>query len=89
MTPTSFTDEEIVRKGLELYEREIRQRVEPEHNGRFLVLDIRSGDYEIAEESVTAYDRAAAKHPDGALYLVRVGSPTAVRLGGQSQPRAA
>jgi hypothetical protein len=46
------TTEEVARRGREIYEREIRARVEPEHAGRFVVVDVRSGDYEIAEEDL-------------------------------------
>jgi hypothetical protein len=83
MPRLQFTDDEIVRRGQELYDRQIRQMVEPGHGGKFLALNIETGDYEIAAESVAAYDRAAAKDPDGVFYLVQVGRPTAVRLGGR------
>jgi hypothetical protein len=38
-----FTPEEIVQRGQEIYDRDLRSRVEPTHAGRFLVLDILSG----------------------------------------------
>ena len=41
---------EIVRRGEEIYDRDIRALVEAEHDGKFLVLDIESGDYEIGDD---------------------------------------
>jgi hypothetical protein len=75
------SSDEIVERGQALYDQQIREKVEPQHKGKFLVLDIETGDYEIDTDSVSALERATAKHPDPALYLVRVGFPTAVTLG--------
>jgi len=82
MAHPRYASDEIVERGQALYDQLIREKVEPEHNGKFLVLDIETGDYEIDADSVAAVERATAKHPDPALYLLRVGYPTAVKLGG-------
>lgn len=81
MIPDRYTVEETARRGRELYEREIRSKVEDEHAGKFLVVDIESGEYEIAEEDTDAFDRALAKNPEAILYGIRVGEPAAYRLG--------
>jgi hypothetical protein len=78
-----FASQEIVRRGEELYRTRIRDRVEAAHKGRFLVVDIETGDYEIADDELVALDRLKAKNPDAALYVLRVGFPTAVKLGGR------
>lgn len=79
-----YTTEEVGRIGRERYEREIRPQVESKHSGKFLVLDIVTGGYEIADDDLIASDRLLAKNPDAILYGVRIGHPTAYRLGGQS-----
>ncbi len=83
MAHPRYTSAEIVRRGHALYEQQIRAQVETSHPGYFLVLDIETGDYELDVEDVCAVQRAKAKHPGGAFYIVRVGSPTAYRLGAQ------
>jgi hypothetical protein len=83
MPHTQYTSEEIVQRGQELYEQKIRPLVEAQHRGKFLVLDIETGDYEIDTDKMAAFERAAAKHTDPALYILRVGYPYAVRLGGK------
>lgn len=51
------TTEEVAQQGREIYERELRHEVDPEYSGRFLVLDVESGDYEIADEDLDASER--------------------------------
>ncbi len=65
--------QEVARRGKEIYEREIRAEVEPEHEGCFLVVDVKSGSYALAGDELEAFDRARGKAPEGLLYLIRVG----------------
>jgi hypothetical protein len=83
MAHPRYSSDEIVERGQALYDQQIREKVEPQHNGQFLVLDIETGEYEVDADSVAALERATAKHQGPALYLVRVGFPTAVKLGGR------
>jgi hypothetical protein len=78
-----YSSAEIVQRGQVLYDQRIRAQVEARHQGKFLVLDIETGDYEIDADDVIAVQRAKTKHPDAAFYIVRIGSPTAYRLGSQ------
>lgn len=77
------TTEEIARRGREVYERGIRREVEREHRGRFLVLDVESGDYEIADDDLDASERLLERRPDALLYGLRVGEGVAYRIGGR------
>lgn len=79
-----YTRNEIVQRGQALYDQQIRAMVEASHKGKFLVLDIETGEYEIDANELTALKRAKSKNPDAALYIMRVGYPTAYRLGGHS-----
>jgi len=83
MTHPRYSSAEIVQRGQALYEQQLRALVEARHQGKFLVLDIETGDYEIDADDVRAVQRAKTKHPDAALYIVRIGSPTAYRVGAQ------
>ena len=80
-----YTSDEIVRRGQELYEREIRAEVETDNKGKFLVLDIETGEYEVDENELVALTRTKGKNPDAALYILRVGYSTAYRLGKQCE----
>jgi hypothetical protein len=80
--------EEVVQRGQELYERQLRAKVEAENRGKFLVLDIETGQYEIDAEDLAASKRLLARLPGAVLYGVRVGSPAAYRLGRSLQETA-
>ncbi len=83
MGMSTHTAEEIARRGQDRYEREIRTQVEGQAGnlGKMLALDIDSGDYELGDDSLAALDRLNARRPDAAVYIVRVGYSTAVRIG--------
>jgi len=75
---------EIARRGTEFYERHLRQSVEREHFGRYLVLDVETGEYEIDSDHLAASNRAVAKRPNAILFTLRIG----YRSGGRIGPRA-
>jgi hypothetical protein len=79
-----ITAQEVARRGRELYEERIRSRVEPEHDGRFLVVDVDSGEYALADDELEAFARAREKTPEGVLFLIRVGHRAAHRIGAAS-----
>lgn len=81
------TSEEIVRLGEERYRRELQSKVEPQHQGKFLVLDVDTGDYEIDADEIAAVQRAIAHRPEGARFIKRIGYPAAHRLGGRMVSR--
>jgi hypothetical protein len=83
MSHPRYSIEEIVQRGEQIYQRDIRDQVEAQNTGKFLVLDIDTGEYEIDADELAALERATTKHPDGARYILRVGYPTAHRLGGR------
>lgn len=87
MLATNLTREEIAARGQEIYEAEIRAKVEGPFKGQYLVLDIETGDYEIDPDDLIATKRALAKRPDAVLYGLRIGYPAAYRLGGFSKVR--
>lgn len=86
MRDSMLTKDEIARRGREIYARDIRAEVEPEHDGEFLVVDVVTGDYTIGEDEDEVFGRAEAKDPEGLFYLMRVGRPVVHRIGGSAGP---
>ena len=84
-TPTvghpRYTAEEIAARAKALYEQEIRAKVEADNKGKYLVIDIETGDYEIDEDHFVASKRAANRHPDSARFAMRIGYQTLGRIG--------
>jgi hypothetical protein len=76
-----YSKEEFARRGDEIYERDIRPRVEKVDEGKFVVIDIDTGAYEIDEDELTASDRLLARNPNAQLWVTRVGSRYARRFG--------
>lgn len=72
---------ELARRFRGYYDRVLRAELEPEHNGKFLALEVETGDYELGDSQLEALDRAEARHPDCVFYILRVGYRTAARLG--------
>jgi hypothetical protein len=83
MATSALARSEIVRRGEEIYERDLRSQLEPASNGQFLVLDIDTGEYELDPDETLALQRAISKHPTGTRFIKRVGFSTAHRLGGK------
>jgi len=87
MSHARLTDEEIDRRGQELYEQQIRPLVEtPENIGKQIVIDVETGDYEIDEDGLAASRRLLARHPGAALYGLRIGYNAVYTLGGMLRP---
>lgn len=78
-----YPPEEVATRGEKIYEEHIRTKVEAEHKGEFLVVDIETGAYEIDRDDLAATKRAMAKRPEAVLYGLRIGYPTAYQLGGR------
>ena len=76
-----YSKEEFARRGDEIYERDIRPHGEAGNDGKFIVIDIETGAYEIDVDELVASDRLLARHPDAQVWLRRVGSRYARRFG--------
>jgi hypothetical protein len=70
-------------RGAKLYEAKLRGMLEPAHNGKYVVIDVDTGEFELDENHLAASDRAAAKWPGAPLYATRVGSRSLGRIGGR------
>lgn len=81
MNEATLSAEETVRRGEEIYERDIKAEVEADHTGEFVVIDVHTGNYELSPDEAEAFNRAEEKYPDGFFYLKRVGHRAAHRRG--------
>lgn len=81
MAHPRYSSNEIAERGQALFEREIQDSLAVSDRGKFLVLDIETGEYELDTNGLAAVQRARAKRPGGAFYVLRVGQSAAYRLG--------
>ena len=78
-----MSGQQIESRGREIYERPLRPALETaENRGKIIIIDVKSGDYEIAEEGLTAGRRLQARHPDAAMLCLRIGYNAVYSFGG-------
>lgn len=78
-----YSKEEFAQRGDAIYEREIRPHVEAGNEGKFVVIDIETGAYEIDADELQASDRLLARSPNAQMWLRRIGSRYVRRFGSQ------
>jgi hypothetical protein len=76
-----YSKEEHARRGADIYERQVRPRVEASHHGKVVAIDVESGAFEVAEGTLAAAERLLAHHPDAQIWCVRIGFPAVHRFG--------
>lgn len=59
-----------------LYEREVVPRLWPEDHGKFVAVDVETGDFEVHEDDYQATMCVRTRHPGGLVWLERAGYPT-------------
>jgi hypothetical protein len=70
----------LLRVGSEVFERHVRPMLRPEDDGKFVALDVQTGDYEIDEDDYAAVSRLRVRNPAAEAWVGRVGQPAAYRM---------
>jgi hypothetical protein len=65
--------EEFARRGNEIYESQVRSQVETDHQGKIVAIDIETGAFEIANDSLTAAKQLLKRHPEAQIFRIRIG----------------
>lgn len=78
-----YSKEEFARRGDEIYESQVRQKIEEGNHGKIVAIDIETGDFEVDKNEIVACDRLEARHPDAQIWIVRIGSRHVRRFGGR------
>ena len=81
MPQERYTKEEVALRGQTIYESQLRDKLEASHRGKYLVIDVETGEYEMDEDVIVVMKRAATNHPTDALYGMKIGSPVMGRIG--------
>ena len=84
-----YDRDEVARIGDEAYERKVVPNLGPEDEGKFALIDVQTGDYEIDQDEIAASDRLLARHPDAQVWTRQVGSRYARRFGPRFKTTAA
>jgi hypothetical protein len=68
---------EIVVAGEAIYRDRYRKQLEQTNRGRFIAINVGSGDAEVSDSDVDAVRAAIKKDPSNCFHLIRVGYPAA------------
>ena len=82
MPSEGYQPGEVTELAKAIYQEKIKHLVEPAENGKYIVIDAESGDYEIDRQIIAAADRLYERRPNAAAYAGRVGYPTTYDLWG-------
>ena len=77
------TKEDVARLGKEIYERDIRRRVDAAHVGEVVSIDVETGSWAIGDDVLEAADRLREQSPEAVnVWSERVGYKTMASIGG-------
>lgn len=80
----AFTPDQIAERGQRLYEEKLKAVLEPAQKGKFVAIEVESGDYFLADTLLEALQNAKEKYPDRLLHTVRVGYEGVFKMGSYS-----
>ena len=82
-TQPRYSKEEFARRGDVIYEKEILPNLTAKDVGKFLAIDIETGQYEIAADEMKAGNKLRRRLPEAQVWMVRIGYTSTRRFGGR------
>ena len=68
-----YSKEEFAQRGDALYETKVRSQVEEGNHGKVVAIDIETGSFELADDTIAATDRLYERVPDTQPWVIRIG----------------
>lgn len=65
--------EEIAKKGEEIYQQELRNRLEPQESGKYVAIEIESKEYFIGRTKEEALDQAQESFSNKVFFVRKIG----------------
>jgi hypothetical protein len=81
LAPTTPSFHEIAMRGEAIYNEKYRTELEKSSNGKFIAINVSSGDATLAETGEDAIRLGLERDPAGLFHLVRVGHKAAFEAG--------
>ena len=79
-----FSADEVVQRGQALYDRQIRTKVEEGNQGRYVLVDVETGEYKVGGNYYDLSRQFLSDKPDAVICVLRIGYPAVGRIGGRS-----
>jgi len=80
--PSREERREIGKKARALYEP-LREKLEKDHWGEYITINVDNGDYAVASEHMEAVKKMRARYPGVLFYTIRIGYRAVVHFGGR------
>jgi hypothetical protein len=80
-TQSPYRREDIAQRGHELYEAQIRSQVEAENIGKIVAIELVTGDFVVASDTLTAAKQLRVRHPEAQVFCLRIGYRAVHRFG--------
>jgi hypothetical protein len=81
MREPKYSKEEFAHRGRNIFDREVRPRLERDSMGRIAAIDIDSGAFAIEDDTLAASEALLSQRPNAQIWFVRVGYPGVHRFG--------
>lgn len=82
-TERRYSKEEFARRGDAIYEKDILPKLAAKDVGKFLAIDIETGEYEIASDEMKAGNKLRRRLPEAQIWMVRIGYASTRTFGGR------
>lgn len=76
-----YSKEEFARRGNEIYKTQVHSQVEEGNHGKIVAIDIETGAFELADDTITASDRLLERCPNAQIWRIRIGHRAVHRFG--------
>ena len=76
-----YSKEEFAQRGNEIYETQIRDRVEEGNHGKIVAIDLDTGAFELEKDTMIASDKLLERYPDAQIWCIRIGYKGVHRFG--------
>ena len=79
-----YSKEEFARRGNKIYETQVRSQVEAGNRGKIVAIDIETGAFELADNTLIATEQLYERYPDAQPWVIRIGHRSVYRFGSRS-----
>jgi hypothetical protein len=76
-----YSKEEFAQRGNEIYESQVRSKVEAGNHGKIVAIDIETGAFEVGNDSLTAAKQLLKRYSDAQIFGIRIGYRAVHRFG--------
>lgn len=80
ITDSRYSPDELARRGDEIMTTSVQETLHPGDVGKFVAIDVISGEFEIDADDYTAVARLRLRKPNADMWLARAGFPTTCRI---------